>query len=518
MPKKNNNDNTDDTKKPVKKTVAKKTSPKKTTKTADTTASKKSVEKKLVEKKVQTKKPMKKAEEKTDSELLADALAGILTDSKTSKKTTKKSEKTATKSKQTKADDSKSDSEEDEQCCAFCGKLKSEVKKLIISSDDVAICDECVDLCRDIIDTSVEEDEDDTDKEASVTSIPKPAKIKEYLDQYVIGQEKAKKIVSVAVYNHYKRALFNDKIDKEIEDDKTTDKCKIEKSNILMLGPTGSGKTHIWRAIAKMLDVPFVVADATSLTSAGYIGQDVESMLTNALKEADYDVERAEHSIILIDEIDKIRKSSGAEASGTKDVSGEAVQQGLLKIIEGSVVDVPASGKRSIHQETVKMDTSNILFCLAGSFAGIEKIIESRLNKKEIGFGKVATNSTVDNCFENILPEDLITFGLIPEIIGRAPVIAALKELKEQDLINILTMPKDAIVKQYQELFSIDNVKLEFAQDALKEIAKLAMARKSGARGLKSLIESILTPIMFDIPEKDDIDTVVITKNDIAKA
>lgn len=512
MPKKNNNDNTDDTKKSVKKTVAKTSSNKKATAAA----------------KKPSKKPAKCAsedvniEDEIDSKMEADFCKAILSNKKetntSSKSKAKTSSKTAKKSSKKSSKVEDEETTEDEQCCAFCGKLRSEVKKLIISSDNVAICNECVDLCRDIIDTSVEEDEDENKEITSIDSVPKPTKIKEYLDQYVIGQEKAKKIVSVAVYNHYKRALFNDKIDKEVEEGKKTDKCKIEKSNILMLGPTGSGKTHIWRAIAKMLDVPFVVADATSMTSAGYIGQDVESMLTNALKAADYDIERAEHSIILIDEIDKIRKSSGAEASGTKDVSGEAVQQGLLKIIEGSVVDVPASGKRSIHQETVKMDTSNILFCLAGSFAGIEKIIESRLNKKEIGFGKVATSSTVDNCFENILPEDLISFGLIPEIIGRAPVIAALRELKEQDLINILTMPKDAIVKQYQELFSIDNVKLEFAQDALKEIAKLAMARKSGARGLKSLIESILTPIMFDIPEKDDIDTVVITKNDIAKA
>ena len=512
MPKKNNNDNTDDTKKSVKKTVAKTSSNKKATAAA----------------KKPSKKPAKCAsedvnvEDEIDSKMEADFCKAILANKKETNTSSKSKAKTASKTaKKSSKKSSKVEDEEtaeDEQCCAFCGKLRSEVKKLIISSDNVAICNECVDLCRDIIDTSIEEDEDENKEITSIDSVPKPTKIKEYLDQYVIGQEKAKKIVSVAVYNHYKRALFNDKIDKEVEEGKKTDKCKIEKSNILMLGPTGSGKTHIWRAIAKMLDVPFVVADATSMTSAGYIGQDVESMLTNALKAADYDIDRAEHSIILIDEIDKIRKSSGAEASGTKDVSGEAVQQGLLKIIEGSVVDVPASGKRSIHQETVKMDTSNILFCLAGSFAGIEKIIESRLNKKEIGFGKVATSSTVDNCFENILPEDLISFGLIPEIIGRAPVIAALRELKEQDLINILTMPKDAIVKQYQELFSIDNVKLEFAQDALKEIAKLAMARKSGARGLKSLIESILTPIMFDIPEKDDIDTVVITKKDIAKA
>jgi ATP-dependent Clp protease ATP-binding subunit ClpX len=512
MPKKNNNDNTDDTKKSVKKTVAKTSSNKKATAAA----------------KKPSKKPAKCAnedvnvEDEIDSKMESDFCKAILTNKKetdtSSKSKAKTSSKTAKKSSKKSSKVEDEETAEDEQCCAFCGKLRSEVKKLIISSDNVAICNECVDLCRDIIDTSIEEDEDENKEITSIDSVPKPTKIKEYLDQYVIGQEKAKKIVSVAVYNHYKRALFNDKIDKEVEEGKKTDKCKIEKSNILMLGPTGSGKTHIWRAIARMLDVPFVVADATSMTSAGYIGQDVESMLTSALKAADYDIERAEHSIILIDEIDKIRKSSGAEASGTKDVSGEAVQQGLLKIIEGSVVDVPASGKRSIHQETVKMDTSNILFCLAGSFAGIEKIIESRLNKKEIGFGKVATSSTVDNCFENILPEDLISFGLIPEIIGRAPVIAALRELKEQDLINILTMPKDAIVKQYQELFSIDNVKLEFAQDALKEIARLAMARKSGARGLKSLIESILTPIMFDIPEKDDIDTVVITKSDIAKA
>ena len=512
MPKKNNNDNIDDTKKSVKKTVAKTSS--KTTSDKKANAAAKKSSKKAANASVNI-------EDEIDSKMIADALTELVTDKKETKASSKTSSKKAsskTAKKSSKKVSEDEETEEEEQCCAFCGKLRSEVKKLIISSDDVAICDECVDLCRDIIDTSIEEDEDENKEITSITSVPKPAKIKEYLDQYVIGQEKAKKIVSVAVYNHYKRALFNDTIDKEVEEGKKTDKCKIEKSNILMLGPTGSGKTHIWRAIAKMLDVPFVVADATSMTSAGYIGQDVESMLTNALKAADYDIERAEHSIILIDEIDKIRKSSGAEASGTKDVSGEAVQQGLLKIIEGSVVDVPASGKRSIHQETVKMDTSNILFCLAGSFAGIERIIESRLNKKEIGFGKVATSSTVDNCFENILPEDLISFGLIPEIIGRAPVIAALRELKEQDLINILTMPKDAIVKQYQELFSIDNVKLEFAQDALKEIAKLAMARKSGARGLKSLIESILTPIMFDIPEKEDVETVVITKSDIAKA
>lgn len=512
MPKKNNNDTTDDVKKPVKKNA------KTSSKTASKTASKTSAKETSAASKKSTAKSTTKSTKKTtknvdETQVIADALSKLISDNSTSKSTSKKTTK-----KTVKKDDESSDTSEDEQCCAFCGKLKSEVKKLIISSDNVAICNECVDLCRDIIDTSVEEDKDDEGSHTSAVDIPKPGKIKEYLDQYVIGQEKAKKIVSVAVYNHYKRALFNDKIDKETEDGKKTDKCKIEKSNILMLGPTGSGKTHIWRAIARMLDVPFVVADATSLTSAGYIGQDVESMLTNALKAADYDVERAEHSIILIDEIDKIRKSSGTEASGTKDVSGEAVQQGLLKIIEGSVVDVPASGKRSIHQETVKMDTSNILFCLAGSFAGIEKIIEARLNKKEIGFGKVATKSTVDNCFENILPEDLIAFGLIPEIIGRAPVIAALKELNEQDLINILTKPNDAIVKQYQELFSIDNVNLEFAPDALKEIAKLAMARKSGARGLKSLIESILTPIMFDIPSKEDIDAVVITKKDVANA
>ena len=513
MPKKN--DSTDDTKKPVKKTTASKKSATKTeSKDVEKTANKPAA------KKTAKKTTNKTVDSKTDGQLLVDALTELISDvaPESNKKTKKSSTKSSTKSKAKSTEDNKADGEEEEQCCAFCGKLKSEVKKLIISSDNVAICNECVDLCRDIIETAAEEDVDTDEHVASITNVPKPGKIKEYLDQYVIGQEKAKKIVSVAVYNHYKRAMFNDKIDKEIEAGKKTDKCKIEKSNILMLGPTGSGKTHIWRAIAKMLDVPFVVANATSLTSAGYIGQDVESMLTNALKEADYDVERAEHSIILIDEIDKIRKSSGAEASGTKDVSGEAVQQGLLKIIEGSVVDVPASGKRSIHQETVKMDTSNILFCLAGSFAGIEKIIESRLNKKEIGFGKVATNSTVDNCFENILPEDLIAFGLIPEIIGRAPVIAALKELKEQDLINILTMPNDAIVKQYQELFSIDNVKLVFAPEALKEIARLAMARKSGARGLKSLIESILTPIMFDIPEKEEVDAVIVTKDDVLNA
>lgn len=399
--------------------------------------------------------------------------------------------------------------------CSFCGKTQDSVKK-IVAGPGVYICNECVELCNEIIESEYYDNANDTYTLSGLEKIPSPREIKEILDQYVIGQDEAKKTLSVAVYNHYKR-IANEE-EKETKHEKSDDDVEIQKSNILLLGPTGCGKTLLASTLAKILNVPFAIADATTLTEAGYVGEDVENILLKLIQAADGDIEKAEKGIIYIDEIDKITRKS-ENPSITRDVSGEGVQQALLKIIEGTVASVPPQGGRKHpNQELIQINTENILIICGGAFEGLESIIKDRTGEKAIGFGKqVNTKKDMNKTevFKELLPQDLLKFGLIPEFIGRLPIIATLEELDKNALVKILKEPKNSLVKQYQKLFEIDGVKLEFEQEALEAIVDKAIERKTGARGLRSIIEEIMKDIMFDIPSNPKIVKCVITKETV---